>query len=139
MTVTIERILELDDNSLQFRFSVEGAARRRPPSFDDLVGFIRTHFAGTYEATVQPWSVEPYRMYRRIRHVTGRVRHGFKLEVWPDAQPWGSCPVFSHVTCETYRTNCDIVRWIAHAHRENAGPATAAEPDGPQREPVNGS
>jgi hypothetical protein len=112
----IAELLDLHANVIHYRY----IKKRRPPQFDTLIAFIRKHFAGRYEVSVQDWSIEPYRMFGRIRHVTGKRRTGKKLVIWPADQSKPQFPLFSHITCETYRTNWDIVAWIVEQHQQNS-------------------
>lgn len=124
--MTIDDILDLADNATDYRYGLRGRAARRPPRFEELVDFIREHMGDRVEVTVEPWSAEPFRKEGRLRVVTGKRRTGFRLEVWPRGGVNATRdPLHSHVTCEAYRTNWDVVQIIAALHRQVA---TEAQP-----------
>ena len=110
---SLEEIDALDRNSLAHRYLDD---RRRPPRFDVLVDVIRTSFPDL-KVEVEDWSYEPFVKIGRIWRVTGRRRQGKRLTVRKVRSCFDQEKLFVHKTCETYRTNWDIVRWIGDEAR----------------------
>jgi len=116
--ITIEYLIDLKENHLLYRHGDRhGNGKRRPPEFTKLVAFIDTHFAGHLRTKVMPWSVTPTRKVGRLISYTGKRREGFKLEVYRPRDP-NFHPFWWHVTCETYRSNWDIIDEIVKWHRK---------------------
>jgi len=115
--VTIRQLLDLRKYENEYRFGLGGKEKTRPPEFRKLVEFIERHFAGHLTVKVQPWTYTPTRKVGRLISYTGKKRHGFRLEVFrPQDPPFH--PFWYHVTCETYRSNWDIIREIVEWHRK---------------------
>lgn len=113
---TLAELAGLDAKVLDIRFG--GNEKRRPPRFEQLVRIIQ-HYFPDLGVSLSDWSVTPYRKIKRIRHVTGQQRDGKRLILTKDGKSRyaGGEIVLDHKTCETYRTNWDVLRWIVQEAR----------------------
>lgn len=91
----------------------------KAPRLSAMAEFINRELP-PFRAELRDYSEVPYKKIGRLRYDYKR-RHGKMLEVWRKITAFPSNivrPEFTHNTCDPYRRNSEVARWIIENRTE---------------------